>query len=171
MSNWPSALAEGLRSGTAASLLSTAVLMASGRHHAGHRFAATNATSQWLWGRPALHANAPTLRHTAVGYAVHHGASIFWATLHARATQDLPGARTLGGALAGGLVTAAVACVVDFCFTPQRLTPGFEHRLPRSAIGVAYLAFGMAIGAAALCWRRRRGAHDDAARAVRGEEA
>ncbi|WP_176456884.1 hypothetical protein [Bordetella genomosp. 5] len=156
MSKWNSAVREGLRSGTAASLLSTAVLMAAGRRYSDSAYAPTNATSQWLWGRPALRADGPSVRHTVTGYVVHHGASLFWAALHARATQDLPRADTPGGAMVGGMAAAAVACFADYVLTPKRFTPGFEHRLPRTALFCAYLAFGAGIGLASLLWRRRQ---------------
>ena len=154
MSNWRTLLAESLRAGTAASIVSTAVLIAGGRAHTGHAFSATNATSHWVWGRPALYVNAPSVRHTIIGYTVHHGASIFWAALHARATAGRPNASSPGAVMTSALVTAAVAYVVDFWLTPARLTPGFEHRLPRTTIGAVYLAFGLAMGVAALFWRR-----------------
>ncbi|OZI52349.1 hypothetical protein [Bordetella genomosp. 4] len=154
MSSWRTSLAEGLRAGTAASVVSTAVLIAGGRAHTGHAFSATNATSHWVWGRPALYVNAPSMRHTAIGYIVHHGASIFWAALHAQATAHKPNADSPRAVMTSAMVTSAVACLVDFWLTPARLTPGFEHRLPRATIGVVYLAFGLAMGIGALCWRR-----------------
>ncbi len=154
MSIWNRAFDEGLRSGTAASLLSSLVLLAAGRLESGAAYAPTNATSHWLWGRPAFYADRPSLRHTLTGYVIHHGACIFWATLHARATARM--APDPAAAAVAGLATAAVAAVVDYRLTPKRLTPGFEHRLSRCAMTGVYLVFGLGIGLAALAYRRRK---------------
>jgi len=153
MSIWTRAFVEGLRSGTVASVLSTVVLFAAGRLESASTYAPTNATSHWLWGRPAFHSNRPTLRHTVTGYVIHHGACIFWATLHARATAGM----TPAAAAAAGLATAVVADFVDYQLTPRRLTPGFEHRLSRLAMLGVYVAFGAGIGLASLAYRRRLG--------------
>jgi hypothetical protein len=55
-------------------------------------------------------------------------------------------------------VTSALACVVDFKMTPKRLTPGFEHRLSRKALGGTYLLFavGLAIGSMLVRAKRNR---------------
>jgi len=163
MAEWRKAIHEGVRSGTAASVLSTVVLVAAGRLQSRHAAAPTNATSQWIWGAEALHASAPSWRHTATGYAIHHGAAIFWATLYARASAGSPRAATPAGALAGGLAAAAVACFADYRLTPRRFTPGFEHRLSRGAMAWVYVAFGVGIAVASLACRR------EAARAGRGD--
>lgn len=145
MSEWRKAFLAGLRSGAAASLLSTAMLLAVGRKETGWAFAPTNATSQWIWGSRALRVHHATWRHTASGYLIHHAASVFWATLHARAAAASARPATPGRALAEGLLTAAVACFVDYRMTPRRLTPGFEHRLSRRAMFCVYAAFGLGI--------------------------
>jgi hypothetical protein len=56
-----------------------------------------------------------------------------------------------------------VACFVDYRMTPERLTPGFEHRLSsRALLGVyACFAVGLALGSMAVPAaqeQRRRGA-------------
>lgn len=145
MSEWRKAFRAGLRSGAAASLLSTAMLLTAGRKETGWTFAPTNATSQWIWGRSALRAHRLTWRHTASGYLVHHAASVFWATLHARTIATPTTPDTPSRALTKGMLTAAVACFVDYQLTPQRLTPGFEHRLSRPAMFCVYAAFGLGI--------------------------
>ncbi|WP_459615418.1 hypothetical protein [Bordetella sp. 2513F-2] len=155
MSLWLRAIKEGVITGTCASLASTAILAAAGRRETGSMAAPTNATSQWVWGRPALHADAPSTRHTVPGYLIHHAASVLWATLYARATCHRPHARQALPAVAGGLATAAVACWADFRLTPQRFTPGFEHRLSRPALATVYAGFGLAIALATLAVRRR----------------
>jgi hypothetical protein len=150
MGPWKKALREGAIAGSVASLASTAALAAVGRRENGSAAAPINATSHWLWGRPALRKDRPSLRHTLTGYAVHHGASVFWATLHARVWGTRPQARQPGPALAGAAAAAAVACFVDYRLTPERLTPGFEHRLSRKAMFAVYACFALGLAAGSM---------------------
>ena len=155
MNPWLTALREGAVSGSAASVLSTFVLTVAGRKEAASWTAPTNSTSHWIWGRPALHADKPTWRHTATGYAIHHSAAVFWGVLHARSTLAMPATYRTGPAVAAGLAAAAVACFVDYRATPQRLSPGFEHRLSTMALVLVYGAFGLGMALGSLAWRAR----------------
>jgi hypothetical protein len=155
LARWRAAVREGLVSGTAASIASAAALALAGRREAGAAAAPTNATSQWIWGDRALSEDRPTLRHTATGYLIHHGASLFWAVLHARAWNGRAQRLRPGPALAGAAAASAVACFVDFKMTPHRLTPGFEHRLSRGALGVVYGCFALGLAAGSV-WMGRR---------------
>jgi len=132
-----------LAGGAIASLLSTIVLALAGRREAGSPYAPTNAVSHWLRGRPALSQDAPSWRHTALGYLIHHGSALMWAWLYARWQR-----RRQDQALLPLLGTAAVSTlvgVVDFKVAPERLRPGFEHRLSTPALLVVYAAFGLAL--------------------------
>jgi hypothetical protein len=155
MNAWNVALREGVVAGTVASLLSTAVLAAYGRRQAGSPFAPTNAVSHWLWGDEALRAQEPSWRYTFGGYVTHHLAAVFWAALYSRLYGHRNAAKELPQAIAGGVATSAVSCLVDYTLVPKRLTPGFEHRLSAGAMVTAYgaLAVGFALGA--LLLRRR----------------
>ena len=132
--------------GTLASVASAMALARAGQRENGSAAAPLNGPSQWLWGRGAPYRNDLTWRHTAVGYTIHHGASLFWGVLfealRRRAPQDVP------GTLAAAVTTTALANFVDFQLTPQRLTPGFEKRLSRRALFGVYAAFaaGLAVG-------------------------
>jgi hypothetical protein len=158
MSAWNQALREGAFAGSLASLLSTVALVLAGRQENGHAAAPVNAISQWFWDHPALREDRPSLRHTLAGYLVHHGASVFWGTLHARAWGCRPQAKQPAPALAGAAAAAALACFVDYQLTPQRLTPGFEHRLSSRAMFAVYACFalGLAIGSVAAPQPHRR---------------
>lgn len=156
MSGWKRAAKEGLVSGSVASLTSTAALALAGRRENGHAAAPVNAISHWFWDPEALRKNAPSLRHTLTGFLVHHGASIFWATLHARAWGDRPQAARPVPALAGAAVAASVACLVDFRLTPRRLTPGFEHRISLRSMATVYACFALGLAVGSLAMRRTR---------------
>jgi hypothetical protein len=150
------ALRTGLMGGAGASLLSTAALMLAGRREAGSAVAPTNATSHWLWGEEALHADRPSLRHTALGFATHHLAATFWAVLYAWLFGNRPRALSIPSALAGATAASALFCAVDYTVTPERLRPGFEHRLSTGAMTVVYGALALGLAAGCLLANRRR---------------
>ncbi|MDO4592457.1 MAG: hypothetical protein Q4B46_06595 [Comamonadaceae bacterium] len=135
--------------GSLASALSALALTWAGHREIRSSTAPLNAVSHWRWGNPALRKRGFTGRHTLLGYAIHHCASIWWAGIHAIARHRHPRADQTSTVLLGALTTSAVACVVDFKCTPQRLTPGFEHHLSRKALAGVYLHFaaGLALGA------------------------
>ena len=150
------ALRTGLIGGAGASLLSTAALMLTGRHEAGSAVAPTNATSHWLWGEEALQADRPSLRHTALGFATHHLAASFWAILYAWLFGNRPRARSVPSALVGATAASALFCAVDYTVTPERLRPGFEHRLSTGAMTVVYAALALGLAAGCLLANRQR---------------
>jgi hypothetical protein len=145
-------LREGAITGSVASVLSTITLAALGKRQAGSVQAPINAVSHWLWGDEALHEDRITIRHTLAGLLTQHAASIFWATLYALAYGRRPEAKRVPRAIAGAIVTTAVAYVVDYKLVPKRLTPGYEHRLDGRGMFAVYaaLAAGLALGAIAL---------------------
>jgi hypothetical protein len=149
---WQQALREGALTGSLASLLSTAMLAALGARQAGGIAAPLNAVSHWVWGDESLRSDRPSWRHTLVGYLTQHAASVMWAVLYARVYGHRREAKQLPNALAGGIATSAVAYVVDYTVTPQRLTPGYERRLDGKGMFAVYaaLALGFALGAVVL---------------------
>lgn len=146
---------EALIAGSVASVVSTAALLVAGRKEPRRALAPVNAISHWIWGDLALHQDEPSLRHTLTGYLIHHAASVFWAVLHARAWGERPQAKRPGPALAGAAAAAGVACFVDYQMTPQRLTPGFEHRLSRPAMAGVYASFAIGLALGSLLAARR----------------
>jgi hypothetical protein len=123
-----------------------------------------NATSHWLNGNQAGSFKGIDIAHTAVGYATHHAASVFWAALFEwwiGERRPLPAMKLCQHAVA----TSVVAAVVDYGATPKRLTPGWELVLTKRSMAVAYgaMAVGLALGALALqgraakeLWLRKR---------------
>lgn len=144
---------EALVAGSCASVLSAIGLVYAGQREVHSPTAPLNAVSHWRWGKPALRKRGFTSRHTLLGYCIHHAASVWWASLHAAAMLRRSDARRPAVLLAGAATTSAVACVVDFQCTPERLTPGFEHHLSRPALAGVYTLF--AIGLAAGAWAVR----------------
>jgi hypothetical protein len=138
---------DAIMSGTAASLASAAALMAGSRIRDGSWAGGLNGPSQWLWGESEAYTRRATLRHTVVGYAIHHSTSIFWALLY---ETIFGGSRKKKPALqhcTQAIASAATAYVVDYHMTPRRLRPGFEKHVSPTGMVVVYAAFaaGLAI--------------------------
>ncbi|WP_374581339.1 hypothetical protein [Pseudoduganella sp.] len=154
MDSWSKALRQGMWPGALASLASTLALAACGKRETGSVFAGVNAVSHWIWGKPATRADAPSLKHTLVGYLIHHGAAVFWAALFEKTCRKTLDKKDLAGTATAAAAATAVACFTDYQLTPQRLQPGFEERLSRPALLLVYAAFG--VGLAAGAWANRR---------------
>jgi hypothetical protein len=112
---------------------------------------ASNATSHWVWGEPAKRTRRLDVRHTVLGYAIHHASAVFWALAYERWRSAR---RPPGPLLAAGAVSA-LAYGVDYHVVPPRLTPGFDRHLTKRGMFVAYAAFAAGLAAASL-WRQRR---------------
>lgn len=145
-----SAVTDGLLAGA----LSAAVLLWRGRRDAGHAAAPVNAVAHWFAPQQALRENAPSWRYTGTGAVVHLASSVLWATAYGwlRQRRRRPNvANALGDAAA---VTAAAA-VVDLKLVPERLTPGFEHRLSRGSLALVYAGFALGLALAGAAAARR----------------
>jgi hypothetical protein len=141
-------------SGSLAALFSSAVLAWMGRRERGSAADPVNAVSHWLWGDAAIGEQRVTLRHTAAGYLIHHGAALLWAWFHERLALRRPPRVSLHERLGRAVLVTTAAYVIDFRFTPRRLTPGFERRLSKPALWTVYAAF--AAGLAAGAWLQDR---------------
>ncbi|WP_240804854.1 hypothetical protein [Cupriavidus oxalaticus] len=149
----PTILRRAAISGTCASLVSTGMLACGGTVDCGSAFAPVNAVSHWIWGERAMHANGPSVRHTVLGYVIHHAMSVFWAVFYETAVSRHHACGALRTLALGGLGVAGLACLVDLKYTPHRLTPGFERRLSPRMLALVYLAFGLALPLGSLLLR------------------
>ena len=148
MQDWTRVLREGIVSGTAAGLLSAAVLAITGKRDAGSSVAAINAESHWLWGDESLREDRATLKHTLAGIVTHQLSTVFWATLHALLRPRQASMRSIPQAVVGGLATSVAAAAIDYTLVPKRVTPGFEHRLSKPSMVAVFaaIAAGVALG-------------------------
>jgi hypothetical protein len=156
MDTWSRALKHSVLPGALASLASMLALAACGKRETGSIFAGVNAVSHWLWGDQATRADQPSLKHTLVGYLIHHGASMFWAALFEKSCCKTLDKKELTGTALAAAAATGVACFSDYQLTPQRLQPGFEERLSRPSLFVVYAAFGVGLAAGAYLNRRER---------------
>lgn len=145
--SWQQALRRALTSGAAASVLSTIALVLCGRRDGGTAVGPINGPSQWVWGERAAYKRGASLRHTALGYAIHHLTSVGWATLYEKHVADLAAGKSLPLRIAACSATAAVACWVDYRVAFGRLQPGFEKQLTRTSLFLVYASFAMGLAA------------------------
>lgn len=144
--DWRRVLRRACVSGTVAAVASAATVALLARRRTGSLASGANATSHVLWGdEAAARCHRADLRHTALGYAIHHSSAVFWA---AGFESLLALRRPPHPALAAAAV-GAVAYVVDYHVVPKRLTPGFELHLARREMGAVYsvIAAGLALTA------------------------
>ena len=71
-------------SGSTAALLSAAALTLRSKSDEDSFAGGLNGPSQWIWGRRAARTRRASLRHTGVGYLIHHSMSVFWALIFER---------------------------------------------------------------------------------------
>jgi len=154
MDTWSGALKQSLLPGALASLASTLVLAACGKRETGSMFAGVNAVSHWLWGDKATKADRPSLKHTLVGYLIHHGASMFWAALFEKSCCKTLDKKEAVATVTAAAAASAVAYFTDYQLTPHRLRPGFEERLSRPSLLTVYAAFAIGLAAGAYLNRR-----------------
>jgi hypothetical protein len=134
-------LERALISGSIAAAAVTAVVAIAGRRIAGSAAAPLNATSHFAWGdAQAARQDGYSVKYTVTGVATNFAASVFWALFYEALAGRLP-------PLARGAAVSALAYVTDYHVVPKRLTPGFELRIPGSAVAAAYAALALGLSA------------------------
>lgn len=152
------ACSRALVSGTIAATTTALAAAYAGRRETGSYAAPLNATSHILWGDGAALRNRPTLKYTATGVLLTHGAALFWATLYEKIFgRSASATRAPAMALAGAALVSAGAYLTDYHLMPKRLTPGYEKRVSgRALTGIfAALALGLAARDLVLAARGR----------------
>ncbi|SNS79554.1 hypothetical protein SAMN06265795_106212 [Noviherbaspirillum humi] len=154
--SWAQTLRDGLVSGAISSLTSTAALSVRGAMESGSLCAPVNAISRWVWGERAVAHDEPSLRHTLLGYGIHHASSTLWAVVYERWFGEVARRSGPGPALAAGMAVAGMACFTDYRLTPDRLEPGYDRRLTAPSVGLAYVAFGAGVALRSIWAAQRR---------------
>ena len=90
-----------------------------------------------------------------IGYLIHHVASIFWALEYEKTRERLSSSKKASSIFVPAALTAVSAYTVDFHLTPKRFTPGFENRLSKKSLYIAYGTFALGLAAPALLKRYR----------------
>jgi hypothetical protein len=145
MSSWKQPARQAWVSGAAASILSAITLALLGKLESGSAAGPINGPSQWIYGRWAAYLKRPSLRHTLVGFLIHHVTATGWALLHERIFGRNKQTQALPARLGRAAVTASTANFVDYQLTPKRLQPGFEAQLSRKSLVLVYAAFAIGL--------------------------
>jgi hypothetical protein len=131
---------------------------AHGQRNAEHRSCAPRCRGIGLGGIDSIDGRS-IRRHTAVGYAIHHAMSIFWATFYEAASGRVRRSRArvstpqiLGEATA----MTAIAFFVDYVVTPRRFRPGFRKHIGRGALVANYAAFALGLALTSVVRRGRK---------------
>ncbi len=142
-------------SGSVASIVSASALAVCSQIEEGSPAGALNGPSQWVWGEEEARTRRADWRHTALGYAIHHASSIFWAVAYEATcsvrSHELSAKRVLSQAAA----TAALAWFVDYHVAPRRLRPGFRKHLGNGSLIAVYGAFALGLVATTAVLERR----------------
>ena len=151
-------LARAVISGSSASVLSGIALSVCSKLEEGSAAGALNGPSQWVWGEHEAYTRRATLKHTLVGYAIHHAMSIAWAVwyehLFGRRRERERSPTWALGMAAEVSTTALVAYFVDYFVAPKRLRPGFKKHLGNASIFASYAAFGAGLAIATILRRK-----------------
>jgi hypothetical protein len=137
-----------LISGTAGGLLSHFAASLRGRRESGRSELPMHAVSHIAWNDAPESHKGRTLHNAVIGSALHHGASIFWATFF-EALFGKRAERSTSAALVGGATIATAAYITDYHIVSDRFKPGFEAYLSNRSLFAVYaaLAVGLAAGA------------------------
>jgi hypothetical protein len=137
-------------SGASASICSAIALSICSRIDEGSFAGGLNGPSQWLWGEAEAYTRQASVRHTVVGYGVHHVTSVFWAILYERIFGEPGQRKTPLRRCAEASLSTAGAYVVDYYLTPPRLRPGFKKHVGNPSMFAIYGAFAVGLAAATI---------------------
>jgi hypothetical protein len=104
-------------------------------------------------GEPPAHDGANG-RNTALGFAIHTAASVWWAFFFEQICARAPQANSVN-TVATAAAVSAVAYAVDYGVVGERFRPGFERYLSGRSMFAVYAALALGFAAAALLTARR----------------
>ena len=137
-----------LLSGAAAGMTSHVVAAAAGRVERGHSGLPMHSVSHIAWNDDPESHQGRHAQNWLIGSALHHGASVFWATFF-EALFGKGAERSTSAALVGGATIAAAAYVTDYHVVSDRFKPGFEAHLSDRSLFLIYAALAGGLAAAA----------------------
>ncbi|HEY0879018.1 MAG TPA: hypothetical protein VGE10_11270 [Zeimonas sp.] len=158
MKNWPEAMRDGMVSGALAAATTVGMLALRGRREDGSAAAPLNAVSHVYWGDRALRQDGTSVRYTGAGLATHVVSALLWGVLYEKLLGERS-PRPLARLVCDTAAASAAIAAVDFGFVPDRLTPGFQHRLSTASLLGVYVALGLGL-AAGTRWSSSRSQRD-----------
>ena len=104
-----------------------------------------NAISHILWDEDALNQDDLSLKYSAVALALNASANGGWALIYEVCFGKSRAKNATAKPILGAITVALLAYIVDYHVVPPRLTPGFEHRLPRRSLWIIYAALALGL--------------------------
>lgn len=151
------AVAPALGSTAVATATTTASLLWFGSRHARTPWAPLDAVSHIAWGDRAFARDELDVRHTLVGLLLNPSAVASWSALHALiVSRPMQTRDAIPFAIAAGAAVAATAYLVDFSLVPERLSPGFQWKLPKRPVRKVYVMLAASLAAGSLLARAVR---------------
>ena len=146
-----SLLRDGVITGLAGAVATTAAIAALGQAKEGSPWTPFNAIAHMLFGERAAGVEGFTPRETLSGVGLNAGALTFWGGLYERVAGRVPFPRSL----ATGAAASALIWLIDYKIVPERLRPGFEKRLGPDSIAAVYVLLALTLGLSPL-WKSDR---------------
>ena len=112
-----------------------------------------NAVTHIVYGGPPRAHDGRGGRNTALGFAVHSAASVWWALFY-EGLFGAQAARSLPRALGAGAAIALAAYIVDYYVVARRFRPGFEVYLSGRSLFAVYAALAGGFAASSLMQAR-----------------
>ncbi len=142
MAGWPRVLASGAIAAISSAMAAAACSRIENRHGA----RPINAVAHIYDGGAPRAGDGAGSRNTLLGFAIHAGASVWWAAYY-EALFGRRARREMRAAAGGAAAIAAVAYVVDYKVVARRFRPGFERYLSGWSLFAVYasLAAGLAL--------------------------
>jgi len=134
--------------GCTGALTSMAAAMIGGHKHSRQASAPVNAVSHIAWDSAPPRDAGKNAINTWTGFALHTGASIFWAAIF-EMVFGKPARSGVAQAIAASAATSLGAYITDYYVVSKRFRPGYEAYLSRKSMFAVYaaLAAGLALGA------------------------
>ena len=140
-----------LKTAAFATAATSAALMLASKRETGSPWAAFNAICHMVDGDEPEFPQSFAPRETLLGAGLNASAIGSWAVLYEWLLGDVP---LPSSALWAALATAGI-WMVDYRLVPKRFTPGFEKRLGKKSIALAYLALAASFALSPV-WNKDR---------------
>ena len=124
--SWSEAVQDGLVTGAVVCAATSVVAALLSRRAGAGAARPINASTHVAYGRQAERVDDVDLKHTALGFVINAGASVFWATIYEKMFGATAERGDIAQAVFGAKAIADLAYLTDYHVMPKRLTPGWE---------------------------------------------
>jgi hypothetical protein len=142
MKSWDAALKDSLFSGTITNAVLLAALAAFAKARGESVISPINAISHAVWAQRAARADSPLRQYTILSLIINQVGAILWAMIYEELRGEDVHARSI---LPNAGLISALAYITDYWIMLERLTPGYELRLPPKALYGIYGALALSL--------------------------